>query len=129
MSNKILWPCQNILTLIIKEIFNPPLSPFFFFLSLKYCFLKLKELIQEAEKYTKDRRAALDVGQNLGHLYYPLETCRKEISCYKLMYNKIGKRHPIQPLFMFKILNRLITFRKSFFVHIPFYGRIFQSSI
>ena len=93
------------------------LSSLYFVFSLKYCFLKFQELIQEAEKYTKDRHAALEVGQNFGHLYYPLETCRKEISCYKLMYNKIGKHCQVQHLFMFKILNRLRIFQKFFFVY------------
>ena len=61
--------------------------------------------IEEAEELTNDRRSAIQAGLSLGHLFYSLEKCKKEISLYKKMY-KIGKDQKIQPISLYRFLNR-----------------------
>ena len=61
--------------------------------------------IEEAEELTNDRRSAIQAGLSLGHLFYSLEKCKKEISLYKKMY-KIGKTQKIQPYFLYVLLKR-----------------------
>ena len=62
-------------------------------------------LIQEAEKLAKDRKSALEAGPSRGPIYYSLEKCKTEVSLYKKMY-KVGKTQKIQPLFLFRLLDR-----------------------
>merc|ERR1719483_903873 len=46
--------------------------------------------IQDAEKLAIDRQTALKAGRSQGHLYYSLEKSRKELNCYKKLY-QLGK--------------------------------------
>ena len=61
--------------------------------------------IQDAEKLAIDRQTALKAGRSQGHLYYSLEMSRKELNCYKKLY-QVGKVQKIQPISLFKILDR-----------------------
>ena len=61
--------------------------------------------IQDAEKFTIDRQLALKAGFPHGPLYYSLENCRKEVICYKKLYN-VGKSQNIQPYSLYLILHR-----------------------
>ena len=61
--------------------------------------------IQDAEKLAIDRQTALKAGRSQGHLYYSLEKSRKELNCYKKLY-QVGKVQKIQPIALFKILDR-----------------------
>ena len=64
-----------------------------------------KAYIEDAEKLTIDRKSAYKAGRSLAPQYYSLENCRKEILCYKQLYN-IGKSKSqnIQPYFLYKML-------------------------
>ena len=61
--------------------------------------------IQDAEKLTIDRELALKAEYPRGPLYYSLENCRKEVICYKKLYN-VGKSQNIQPYSLYLILHR-----------------------
>jgi len=61
--------------------------------------------IQEAEKLTISRNSAVKAGLSLGHLYYSLENCLKEVNCYKQLY-KVGKVQKLQPILLYNILDR-----------------------
>ena len=61
--------------------------------------------IQDAEKFTIDRQLALKAGFPHGPLYYSLENCRKEVICYKKLYN-VGKSQNIQPYSLYLIVHR-----------------------
>ena len=61
--------------------------------------------IKDAEKLTTQRQIAFEAGLPLGALYYSLENCRKEVSCYKQLY-KLGRSKNIQPYFLYSILDK-----------------------
>ena len=61
--------------------------------------------IQDAEKLTISRNSAVKAGLSLGHLYYSLENCWKEVNCYKQLY-KVGKVQKLQPILLYNILDR-----------------------
>merc|ERR550534_1726806 len=61
--------------------------------------------IQEGEKLTISRNSAVKAGLSLGHLYYSLENCWKEVTCYKQLY-KVGKVQKLQPILLYNILDR-----------------------
>ena len=61
--------------------------------------------IQEAEKLTIKRQSASKAANLLEATQsYSLESCKKEIMCYKKLY-KVGKEQNIQPYFLFKMLD------------------------
>ena len=59
--------------------------------------------IQDAEKFTIDRQLALKAGFPHGPLYYSLENCKKEVICYKKLYD-VGKSQNIQPYYLYTML-------------------------
>ena len=66
---------------------------------------QLEKLMKEVEEYHKSCKKAFEIGQVKGHEHYPLEMCRKEISCYKQIY-KIAKDKKINSASIFRILER-----------------------
>ena len=66
--------------------------------------------IQEAEKLTIRRESIpLEMDSiSLAARYYSLENCKKEIMCYKQLYN-VGKDQNIQPYFLFMMLEKGFT--------------------
>ena len=61
--------------------------------------------IQEAEKLTIKQQSASKAATLLeATRSYSLESCKKEIMCYKQLY-KVGKDQNIQPYFLFKMLD------------------------
>ena len=66
--------------------------------------------IQDAEKLAMDRQLALELLQKgekfeAACFLYSLENCRKEVNCYKQMYN-VGKSQNIQSYFLFTLLDK-----------------------
>ena len=62
--------------------------------------------IQEAEKLNIKHQSAINAGILLeATRSYSLESCKKEIVCYKQLY-KVGKDKNIQPYFLWKMLDK-----------------------
>lgn len=115
MSNKILWPCQNILTLIIKEIFNPPLSPFFFFSLSKILLSQIEGINSRSWKIHQGSTCSPWCGPEFGPSLLPTWNLQKRNQLLQADVQQNWKTSPNSTPFHVQNPKQVNNFPKVFF--------------